>query len=162
LHFLFWAGVVPPTGIGILYPGLTGFDAELGLSALPQQPLIRLAGVLGLLTGAYLIVVSNIALRYFGKGAHAFWLTKRLVSGNIYGRTRNPMSLGLYLASIGIGLLAGSTYLTMGALLGVIPVHVFYLKYFEEYELELRLGQSYLEYKQRVPFLLPGWGGRSS
>jgi protein-S-isoprenylcysteine O-methyltransferase Ste14 len=36
-----------------------------------------------------------------------------------------------------------------------IPVHVFYLKYFEEYELELRLGQEYLEYKRRVPFLLP-------
>jgi protein-S-isoprenylcysteine O-methyltransferase Ste14 len=28
---------------------------------------------------------------------------------------------------------------------------------FEEYELELRLGQTYLDYKQRVHFLLPGW-----
>jgi protein-S-isoprenylcysteine O-methyltransferase Ste14 len=51
----------------------------------------------------------------------------------------------------------GSTYIALGALLVVIPVHVFYLKYFEEYELELRLGQPYVEYKRSVPFLLPRW-----
>jgi trans-2,3-dihydro-3-hydroxyanthranilate isomerase len=36
-----------------------------------------------------------------------------------------------------------------------VHVHVFYVKYFQEYELELRLGQPYVEYKKRVPFLLP-------
>ena len=70
------------------------------------------------------------------------------------------MSLGFYLGAVGLGLVVGSTYMTLGALLVVIPVHVFYLKYFEEHELELRLGQSYLEYKQRVPFLLPRWLSR--
>ena len=65
------------------------------------------------------------------------------------------MSLGFYLGAVGIGLLFGSTYMTLGALLVAIPVHAFYLKYFEEYELELRMGQSYLTYRQQVPFLLP-------
>ena len=46
--------------------------------------------------------------------------------------------------------------MTLGALLVVVPVHIIYLKYFEEYELKLRLGQPCVEYKQRVPFLLPG------
>jgi len=32
------------------------------------------------------------------------------------------------------------------------------LLYFEELELSLRLGPSYLEYKRRVPFLLPRLG----
>jgi protein-S-isoprenylcysteine O-methyltransferase Ste14 len=45
--------------------------------------------------------------------------------------------------------------MTLGALLVAIPVHVFYLKYFEEYELALRMGQSYVAYRQQVPFLLP-------
>ena len=72
------------------------------------------------------------------------------------------MSLGFYLGAVGLGLLARSTYMTLGALLVVIPVHVFYLKYFEEYELELRLGHSYAEYKQRVPFLLPRLFSRQS
>jgi protein-S-isoprenylcysteine O-methyltransferase Ste14 len=160
LHLLFWLGVVPPTGMGFLYPGLTGFDEALGLSPLPGHPLLRVAGALALLIGLLLIVVSNLALNLRGEGAGALLLTRQLVAGSIYGRTRNPMALGLYLAYIGVGLLAGSTYLTLGSLLGVIPAHLFYIKYFEEYELELRMGQPYLEYKQRVPFLLPRLGPR--
>jgi protein-S-isoprenylcysteine O-methyltransferase Ste14 len=160
LHFLFWMGVVPPATIGFFYPGLTGYDAELGLSPLPRQFVVRLVGASGLLIGAYLMVVSSIALSYSGAGAGAFWLTKRLVAGTLYGRVRNPMSLGLYLACVGIGLLVGSTYMTLGALLVVIRTHVFCLEYFEEYELGLRMGPSYTEYKQRAPFLFPRWFSR--
>jgi len=155
LHFLFWAGIVPAAVLGVFNPGLTGYDQALGLSPLPQQPVVHLFGALGLLIGVFLILVSNLALGYLGGGANAFWLTDRLVAGNIYGWMRNPMSLGLYLVSLGLGLLVGSNYMTLGALFGLIPAHAFYLKYFEEYELELRIGQSYVEYKQRVPFMLP-------
>jgi protein-S-isoprenylcysteine O-methyltransferase Ste14 len=155
LHLLFWMGVVPAAGLGVLYPGLTGFDQELGLIPLPRHPLVLTAGAVGLLVGTYLFIVSNIALGLSGDGAGAFLLTKRLVAANVYNRTRNPMSLGLYLGAVGLGLVVGSSYMTLGALLVVIPVHVFYLKYFEEYELALRLGPSYVAYKQRVPFLLP-------
>jgi hypothetical protein len=42
--------------------------------------------------------------------------------------------------------------------LGYIPAHLFALKYFEELELELRLGQSYLDYKEKTPFLFPALG----
>lgn len=162
LHFLFWMGVIPPGILGVFYPGLTHFDRELGLSPLPRHGIMLAGGVLLLLMGAYLFVVSNIALNWLGRGASAFLLTRRLVVGTIYKRVRNPMSLGFYLGAIGIGLLVRSTYMTLGALLIAIPIHVFYLKYFEEYELELRMGDPYLEYKQRVPFLVPGWGRRGS
>jgi len=37
----------------------------------------------------------------------------------------------------------------------IIPAHLLFLIYFEELELELRLGPAYLDYKQRVPFLIP-------
>ena len=40
----------------------------------------------------------------------------------------------------------------------MIPAHAFFLKYFEEVELELRFGESYLEYKKNVPFLIPRLG----
>ncbi|MGD1994280.1 MAG: methyltransferase [Anaerolineae bacterium] len=157
LHFLFWLCVFPPAGFGLVYPGLAGFDRELGLSPLPRHSAVLALGVLGLLIGAYLVLVSNVALRLLGKGANAFWLTKELVVGSIYKRMRNPMALGIYTGALAIGLLVGSTYMTLGTLFVVIPVHVFYLKYFEEYELELRLGQPYVEYKEQVPFLLPRW-----
>ena len=137
--------------------GLTGFDQELGLSPLPRHPLLLAVGVVGLLMGTHLFIVSNIALGLPGHGAGAFLLTRRLVTADIYKRTRNPMSLGFYLGAVGLGLVVGSTYMTLGALLVVIPVHVIYLRYFEECELELRLGQPYVGYKRRVPFLLPRW-----
>ncbi len=55
----------------------------------------------------------------------------------------------------GIGLLAGSTYLTLLVVLGLIPAHIFFLWYFEELELLLRFGPGYLAYKSSAPFLFP-------
>jgi protein-S-isoprenylcysteine O-methyltransferase Ste14 len=52
----------------------------------------------------------------------------------------------------------GSTFATLAVTLAVIPAHILFLKYFEEKELELRFGESYLEYKKKVPFLLPKLG----
>jgi protein-S-isoprenylcysteine O-methyltransferase Ste14 len=148
-------GVVLPQILGVFYPGLTRFDHELGLGPLRRSSVGDTVGALGVLIGACLFLVSNVALRCFGEGANAIRLTKRLVAGGIYRRLRNPMALGYYLGSVGIGLLAGSTFITLGTLLVMIPSHLFYLKHFEEYELELRMGQPYVEYKRMVPFLLP-------
>lgn len=155
VHFLYFAGLVFPGAIAVFYPGLTRFDRIFGISPLPFQPVPLVGGIISLLFGLYLSLVSNRALQSLGSGANAFKLTKRVVLTDIYTRTRNPMSLGYYLVCIGIGLVAGSTFVTLGALLGIIPAHIFYLKYFEEFELELRFGQSYLEYKRNVPFLVP-------
>lgn len=162
LHLLFWMGIPVPCGFAVFYPGLTRLDGELGLSPLPRSSVVVAAGTLGLLVGAYLFLASNVALRRFGEGSNAFRLTKRLVVGDIYERMRNPMSLGYYVGSVGIGLLARSTYITLGTFLAAIPAHVFYLKYFEEHELELRMGQPYVAYRQRVPFLFPRLSFRKS
>jgi hypothetical protein len=35
--------------------------------------------------------------------------------------------------------------LTLGVLFGLVPAHIFFLKYFEELEIELRFGESYKE-----------------
>ena len=92
---------------------------------------------------------------WVGKGANAFRLTKKIVETDIYKRTRNPMSLGYYLWSLSLGLITGSKLFTFVVLLGLIPAHIFFLKYFEEFELELRFGEAYRQYKQKVPFLFP-------
>jgi protein-S-isoprenylcysteine O-methyltransferase Ste14 len=157
LHLLFWVGIVPPTGLGFFSPGLKRYDEVLGFSPLPNLPILKGIGSLGLLIGTWLFIVSSISLWISGRGAAAIFLTKQVVKSNIYKLTRNPIALGLYLGSLGIGLLLGSTYLTLGSLIAVIPAHIFYLKFFEELELELRMGQPYQEYKQNVPFLLPRW-----
>jgi protein-S-isoprenylcysteine O-methyltransferase Ste14 len=46
----------------------------------------------------------------------------------------------------------------IATLFGIVPMHMFNLIYFEEYELALRLGPSYLAYKERVPLLFPKLG----
>ncbi len=155
MHGLFFAGLAIPGGLGMLCPGLTRYDALLGVPSLPLRPLAVALGGSLLLAGLYLTVASNTALRRLGQGANAFRLTTRLVVGDIYQRTRNPMSLGYYACCLGLGLLSGSTTVTLAALGAIIPAHLFFLVYFEELELELRLGPAYLAYKQRVPFLIP-------
>jgi protein-S-isoprenylcysteine O-methyltransferase Ste14 len=54
-----------------------------------------------------------------------------------------------------MGFISGSTLVTSAVLLGLIPAHLFFLKFFEEFELGLRFGPSYQQYKQQVPFLIP-------
>ena len=155
VHFLFFAGLGTPILISIFYPGLTHLDELIGLDPLPLKPFFLIIGIILAIPGLYFLGISNKSLRALGSGANAFRLTKRIVEKDIYKYTRNPMSLGYYLFSLSVGLMSGSTLFTLSVLLGIIPAHVFFLKFFEELELELRFGESYKQYKQKVPFLIP-------
>jgi len=125
------------------------------MPSLPVRPIWIATGAVLLSAGSVLVVSSNRFLIKKGRGAAAFLLTEQLVTDGLYGRTRNPMSLGFYAACVGIGMIAGSLTVTLGVLFVIVPVHVINLKYFEERELELRYGQSYVDYRRRVPFLVP-------
>lgn len=155
MHFLFFAGLGTPFLISLFYPGLTHLDELIGLRPLPLQPFFFISGMILAIPGLYFLGISNKSLRALGSGANAFRLTRQIVEMDMYKYTRNPMSLGYYLFSIGVGFISGSKLLTLVVLLGVIPAHVFFLKFFEELELELRFGDSYKQYKQKVPFLIP-------
>jgi len=157
MHFLFFAGMVAPPFVGLFFPGLTHFDELVGLKSLPWKPAFLALGILLAVPGFYFMAITNKLLRALGSGANAFRLTKRIVAEDIYKRTRNPMSLGFYLLALAMGFLSGSTFVTLAVVLGLIPSHIFFLKYFEELELGLRFGESYLEYKKGVPFLIPSF-----
>ena len=155
MHSLFFAGLVAPGVVMLVYPGLTQLDGLVGVKPLPSSTIILIVGILFAFIGLYLLGNSNKLLRAQGNGANAFRLTDRIVETDIYQRTRNPMSLGYYLWSLSLGLISGSAFVTVVVLLGFIPAHIFFLKYFEEFELELRFGSSYRQYKEKVPFLIP-------
>jgi protein-S-isoprenylcysteine O-methyltransferase Ste14 len=155
MHFLFYAGLVAPGLVTIFYPGLTHLDGLVGFNPLPWKPFFLIAGIALAVPGLYFLLVSNKLLRDLGSGANAFRLTKQIVEGDIYKRTRNPMSLGYYLLALSIGFISGSTVATLVVLLAIVPAHLFFLKFFEELELGLRFGESYEQYKQKVPFLIP-------
>jgi protein-S-isoprenylcysteine O-methyltransferase Ste14 len=155
MHFFFFAGLVAPPIVGIFHPGLTHFDALLGFSSLPFRPITLALGSILAVPGLYLLGATNKLLRSLGSGTNAFVLTKRIVHNDIYKRTRNPMSLGFYLFALALGFVSNSTFVLLAASFGLIPAHLFFLKFFEELELELRFGESYLAYKKTVPFLIP-------
>jgi protein-S-isoprenylcysteine O-methyltransferase Ste14 len=145
---------------GVASPGLGRYDELLGVQRLPWPVGTRPAGLVLLIGGVALMIASNRALLGKGRGAAAFLLTEQVVSEGIYAFCRNPMSLGFYMACVGVGLVAGSTAVTVGALLIIVPVHMLNLHYFEERELALRFGQPYLAYRTRTPFLIPRLGRR--
>jgi protein-S-isoprenylcysteine O-methyltransferase Ste14 len=155
MHFLFFAGLGMPFLISIFYPGITNLDGLLGLKPLPWKFVFLVVGIIIGLPGLYFLGMSNKSLRALGSGANAFRLTKKVVEGDIYKYTRNPMSLGYYLSTLGLSFITGSALLTLYVILGLIPAHLFFLKFFEERELELRLGKEYRAYKQKTPFLFP-------
>jgi len=160
MHFLYFACLGTPFVISLFYPGLTNLDQLLSLDPLPWKTGFLIIGIFLMVPGLYFFAVSNKLLRSLGSGANAFRLTKNTVVTDIYQYTRNPMSLGYYLSALALGFISGSTLLTVYVLLGIIPAHLFFLKFFEEFELELRLGESYMAYKQQTPFLFPNFRQR--
>ncbi len=155
IHFIGSVCLMLPIVIGLFYTCFTSYDELLGIPSLQFKKISVPFGSSMILLSIILFAVSNLALLDHGRGTAAFFLTKNVVRGYLYKLTKNPMSLGIYLGCLGFGLLSSSTYFTLWTLLGVIPSHIFFLKFFEEKELELRFGQSYLDYKKRVPFLIP-------
>jgi protein-S-isoprenylcysteine O-methyltransferase Ste14 len=155
-HAFFWVGMMGPAYVGAVWPGLTRYDALLGLPSLPGPAIARwILGGLLLVAGVAFSTASMRALKVLGAGAMAFKLTKQIVSGAVYERVRNPMSLGMYLQFVGLSVVVGSTFLLLASVLVYIPAHAFNLKFFEELELHARHGASYDAYRERVPFLIP-------
>lgn len=155
VHSCFWVLLVFPGAMGLVYPGLSKMDTLSGLIPLPGKTLTMLLGILLSLTGVYYCLASTQLLARLGRGAMAFKFSKRVVVSGVYHQVRNPMALGYYLLLLGVALAAHSTYFFLFTLFLVIPSHIFYIKYFEEFEVALRLGDPYIQYKRQTPFLIP-------
>lgn len=131
--------------------GQASLSGELVIPWLP--PWIGL--VLMVLSGAiFLLVVFNLLLKGLGL-PFALSLTRQVASDWLYAWTRNPMILSALAFLVGLGLWLQSTLFIIWVLVVVSPAFLVFLRVYEERELEIRFGQSYLEYKQRTPMLWP-------
>lgn len=102
----------------------------------------------------FLIVVINLAIK--GLGAPFAIAQTRLVAGEwMYAWTRNPMVLSGLVFLVGVGFWLQSTLFLVWLIIVVSPTFFLFLKVYEERELEIRFGESYLEYKTRTPMLFP-------
>jgi protein-S-isoprenylcysteine O-methyltransferase Ste14 len=139
------------------FPNIFNFDELLNIPSLPFPTISKAVGVAMMFVGMGFVILALGSLLFRGQGFPLMILTEKLADNLLYKRTRNPMMLGLFLTFVGIGLLIGSSFFTLWSLIGFIPAIILWLKFFEECELEMRFGQSYREYKQRVPFLIPSF-----
>lgn len=107
--------------------------------------------------GLFFIVWTAVVQWHIGKGTPVpLAPPKKLVTEGPYKLCRNPMQFGAMIYYLGIGTYFSS--LTTGIFCAVfVLIFTFvYNKKIEEKELELKFGQSYLDYKCKTPFLIPG------
>ena len=103
--------------------------------------------------GASLLVVVNLALNGFG--APAIVLSRKLAVDWVYAWTRNPMVLAALAFFLSLGIWFRSALFLLWVLMLFAPAILFFVKIYEERELELRFGASYCEYKSKTPMLFP-------
>ena len=81
--------------------------------------------------------------------------TQKLLIVPPYSYCRNPMTLGTAVAYGGVAVLRGSAGTLLLVILGAAAL-LTYIRVVEEREMAARFGQEYLDYRRRVPFLIPG------
>jgi protein-S-isoprenylcysteine O-methyltransferase Ste14 len=111
-------------------------------------------GLVILTSLATLLTVVNLALRGLG-APFAVALSRKLAVDWMYAWTRNPMVLGTLAFLLALGIWFQSALFAAWVLLLVTPAWLAFVKVYEERELEVRFGASYLEYKAKTPFLFP-------
>ena len=159
-----WPRRLPPFWLLIalfflLYGSLSvGLTIAFGLPWLAPLPVIPAlaVGVLLLAFGFGMYVWSLRSLsvrRAFGKELFKTAAESTLVTTGAYAHSRNPLYFSIML------LLAGwfcvSRFTPLGILTALAFVHFIFVAKWEEKELTERFGKTYLDYKTRVPFLIP-------
>ena len=111
--------------------------------------------VLVVLTGSALaLTVLNLALKGFG-APFFIALSRKLAADWLYAWTRNPMVLAALAFFLSLGIWYQSVLFEVWLLILFAPALVFFLRMYEEKELEVRFGASYLEYKSRTSMMFP-------
>ena len=130
-------------------------DRALDFPKLLSGPIGTLIGVLLLSLG---MVIWAWCVVWFSKAKGTpvpFNPPRELVTAGPYAWSRNPMLTGVFAFLFGIGFLLHSVSMVFVWTPVFVILNVLELKLIEEPELERRFGESYIEYKRRVPMFVP-------
>ncbi len=130
-------------------------DKWLNLPSIIFLPWTMIAGLVLLIPGSVLYIWTGIDfVKSRGTPAPVNPPVK-LISRGLYAYSRNPMVIGIFLAYFGTGFLIGSLSLVVFFTpLFIVLMHYYVIK-IEEKELELKFGQEYRDYQNRVSRYLP-------
>ncbi len=150
--------------VGIV-PGLFLFiTADIDtrwVMSVPVYGLIFFIGLLLILMGMILLVITIYLFSTIGKGTLAPWNpTEKLVIEGPYCYTRNPMITGVLTVLLGESVLTGSWIILLWTVFFFTLNHIYFI-FSEEPGLEKRFGEPYQQYRQHVPRWIPRltpWG----
>lgn len=140
---------------GVPFLFYKNLDNILALPKIVNPPSNLYLGFLISLLGLSLFACTIWLFIKVGKGTQTpIMPTQKLVVVGPYAFSRNPMVLGVMIWIVGLGILTNSfSFIAAGFITPLL--YLIYIKIVEEKELEARFGKDYLEYKKRVPFLVP-------
>ncbi|HIE18624.1 TPA: isoprenylcysteine carboxylmethyltransferase family protein [Candidatus Bathyarchaeota archaeon] len=148
--FGFWIGVWVSPQPRFALPFFTEYLMRLSFLNL-QIPLVHIVVSFPFLViGCWLGIqgVKTITLK-----ASETHKTEKIITVGVYSIVRHPQYLGGLLSHVGITFLLSSLYSLMVTPLVVFLIYLIALK--EEEELIKEFGEEYLNYKRRVPMLMP-------
>lgn len=113
------------------------------------------AGILVILTGLTVMIVTISSFVTIGKGTLAPWFpTGKLVVTGLHAYVRNPMIIGVLTVLLGESAAILSRPILVWLILFFLINNLYFLL-FEEPNLERRFGKDYLDYKKKVPRWIP-------
>jgi len=140
-----------PFGAAIIRAVTTHQDWSDWVLPVPTAIGLGLAIIAG---AAFLLTVVNLALKGLG-APFAIALSRKLAVDWLYAWTRNPMVLAVLAFLLSLGIWFQSALFVLWVLILFAPALLVFVKVYEERELEIRFGASYLEYKSRTPMVFP-------
>jgi protein-S-isoprenylcysteine O-methyltransferase Ste14 len=108
------------------------------------------AGAIIAIAGGALSLAGQLALKRRGADVNPTQPVLVLVTDGVFGWTRNPVYLGLWIALAGISLVFAFDWLMVLTPLAWVLVNYAVVRSEERY-LEQRFGEPYRDYKERVP-----------
>jgi protein-S-isoprenylcysteine O-methyltransferase Ste14 len=109
----------------------------------------RYLGVIPLILGSAFSVLADQAFKRFGTTVKPFEESTTLVTDGVFRLSRNPMYLGFVLLLAGLVMLLGSATPWIVVVIFPLVMEMRFVRA-EEAMLEVRFGDSWLQYKQRV------------
>jgi len=140
-----------PLGVPIVRAVITHQDWSGWVLPVPAEIGLLLVIITG---AAFLLTVVNLALKGLG-APFAIALSRKLAVDWLYAWTRNPMVLAVLAFFLSLGIWFQSALFVLWVLILFAPAVLFFVKVYEERELGIRFGASYLEYKSKTPMLFP-------
>jgi len=104
--------------------------------------------------GGYVFLLGGLAVRIWCTFYIGGRKSKELITTGPFSICRNPLYIGTFLLSIGVGLCFENLLMLLLVLVIVIPAHVIAVR-MEEAHLEKVFAEQYRSYKRRTPRFLP-------